>query len=88
MLEAVKRNLAFVDKFLAEGKTLSERENTQLETIRKLYAQQKEMFDEKKHRVADRIVSIAQPYIRPIVRGKAKAPVEFGAKYDVSISHV
>lgn len=25
------------------------------------------------------------PYIRPIVRGKAKAPVEFGAKLDLSI---
>lgn len=37
------------------------------------------------HHVVDRIVSISQPWIRPIVRGKAKAPVEFGAKYDVSI---
>ena len=27
----------------------------------------------------------ASPYLRPIVRGKAKSPVEFGAKYDVSI---
>ena len=43
------------------------------------------MFSEKKHRVADRIVSITQPFVRPIVRGKAKAPVEFGAKYDVSV---
>ena len=31
------------------------------------------------------IVSIGQPYLRPIVRGKVKSPVEFGAKYDVSI---
>ncbi len=29
--------------------------------------------------------SRSQPYIRPIVRGKAKAPVEFGAKLDMSI---
>ena len=43
------------------------------------------MFDNKTHTVEHRIVSISQPYIRPIVRGKAKAPVEFGAKYDVSI---
>lgn len=33
----------------------------------------------------DRIVSISQPYIRPIVRGKAKNPTEFGAKLDMSI---
>ena len=31
------------------------------------------------------IVSISQPYIRPIVRGKAKSPVEFGAKLDLSV---
>lgn len=30
-------------------------------------------------------MSISQPYIRPIVRGKAKAPVEFEAKLDLSI---
>ena len=30
-------------------------------------------------------MSISQPYIRSIVRGKAKAPVEFGAKLDLSI---
>lgn len=43
------------------------------------------MYENKVHRVDDRIVSLSQPYLRPIVRGKAKAPVEFGAKYDVSI---
>ena len=47
--------------------------------------QQKYMFDNKVNRVDNRIVSISQPYIRPIVRGKVKAPTEFGAKYDVSI---
>ena len=37
------------------------------------------------HSVSDRIVSFHQPWIRPIVRGKAKAATEFGAKYDMSI---
>lgn len=36
------------------------------------------MYENKVHSVPDRIVSISQPYIRPIVRGKAAAPVEFG----------
>ena len=31
------------------------------------------------------IVSIYQPHLRPIVRGKAKAKVEFGAKIGASI---
>lgn len=35
--------------------------------------------------VKDRIVSFSQPWLRPIVRGKAKVKVEFGAKLDLSI---
>ena len=86
MLCAVKRNMDFVDAYLAKGLILVDKRDVwNLDAIRKLYAQQREMFDEGKHRVADRIVSITQPYLRPIVRGKAKAPVEFGAKYDVSV---
>jgi hypothetical protein len=33
----------------------------------------------------DRIVSIHQPHVRPIVRGKAKAKTEFGAKINISL---
>lgn len=43
------------------------------------------MYQNKVHIVENRIVSISQPWIRPIVRGKTKAPVEFGAKFDLSI---
>ena len=86
LLCAVKRNMAFVDAYLAKGLILEDKwDRWNLDAIRNLYAQQKEMFDEGTHRVADRIVSITQPHLRPIVRGKAKAPVEFGAKYDVSV---
>jgi len=56
-----------------------------LTTIRTLYKQRKEMFINNTHRVDDRIVSISQPHIRPIVRGKAGTPVEFGAKIDMSV---
>lgn len=82
---ALARNLGFIDGYLAAGGRLTRRQLDMLDTIRRLYAQQKEMFDRHTHRVDDRIVSISQPYIRPIVRGKTKTPVEFGAKYDVSI---
>lgn len=85
LLCSVKRNIKFIDSYLARGGQLQENELSNLAVIRELYAQQKEMFDSHTHRVASRIVSISQPYIRPIVRGKAKAPVEFGAKYDVSL---
>ena len=43
------------------------------------------MYDNHTHSVSDRIVSISQPWLRPIVRGKSKAPVEFGAKLDISV---
>lgn len=85
LLYAVARNIKFIEKYLAAGLKLSRKQLDTLDTIRRLYAQQKEMFDTHTHRVEDRIVSISQSFIRPIVRGKAKNPVEFGAKYDVSI---
>jgi len=34
----------------------------------------------------NRIVSISQPYVRPIIRGKQDKAVEFGAKLSVSLS--
>ena len=49
-----------------------------------VYQQQLSMYENKQQRVDDRIVSLTQPHIRPIVRGKAGTPVEFGAKLSVS----
>ena len=50
-----------------------------------MYEQQKMMFEQNVRRCADRIISIYQSHLRPIVRGKAKATVEFGAKIGASI---
>jgi hypothetical protein len=55
--------------------------------IQHLYDQQAKMYNEHTHSVDDRIVNIYQPYVRPIVRGKDKAHVEFGAKLGVSIQN-
>ncbi len=44
------------------------------------------MWKEEKKRVSERIVSLNQPHVRPIVRGKAGKPTEFGAK--ISLSYV
>ena len=43
------------------------------------------MYDENKHTIKDRIVSLFQPHVRSIVRGKAKAKTEFGAKTEISV---
>jgi hypothetical protein len=53
--------------------------------IQNIYDQQTKMYKEHTHSVDNRIVNIYQPYVRPIVRGKDKAQVEFGAKLGVSI---
>jgi hypothetical protein len=42
------------------------------------------MWEKKEKRVDHRIVSLSQPHVRPIVRGKAGKPTEFGAKLSVS----
>lgn len=46
--------------------------------------QQQWLFDNNKQSIEDRIVSLSQPHIRPIVRGKAGKSVEFGAKISAS----
>nr|WP_315990852.1 hypothetical protein [Desulforamulus aquiferis] len=38
------------------------------------------MYIHRIRQIENRIVSIRQPHIRPIVRGKAKADVDFGSK--------
>lgn len=81
----VSRDLKYIDGFLASGYALDNKYKDNLTTIRKLYEQQKYMYDNNTHKVPERIVSISQPYVRPIVRGKASKPTEFGAKLHLSI---
>lgn len=85
-LRYLRRDLAAIDGKLGLGKTLEPRKQERLETIRAIYEQQKYMYDHHTHSVPDRIVSVSQPFVRPIVRGKAGCPVEFGAKLDISVA--
>jgi transposase, IS5 family len=83
----VKRNLAHIDALVEAGATLSALDKSlyrKLLVIAELYRQQQSMYDQQQHRIEHRIVSLSQPHIRPIVRGKAGTPVEFGAKFSVS----
>ena len=86
-LQYVKRNLSHIEKMIEEGaklEKLTKKEQEELVTIRKVYEQQLEMYAKKTNKVENRIVSITQPHIRPIVRGKAGKAVEFGAKISAS----
>ena len=85
-LQYLRRDLSIIDTMLQSGLKLSRKQQLRLETLRKIYEQQKYMYDNHTHSVPDRIVSVSQPFIRPIVRGKAGKPVEFGVKLDISVS--
>ena len=81
----VRRNLGYIDGFMYDGYAPNRKFTDNIITIHKLYEQQLYMYKNKTHKVENRIVSISQPYVRPIVRGKANKPVEFGAKLHLSI---
>ncbi|ECH9276574.1 IS5/IS1182 family transposase, partial [Salmonella enterica subsp. enterica] len=92
--KAIKKQLGYVGRNLRIIEALvkytpltelSKRHYRQLLIISELYRQQREMMEKKTHIVADRIVSIEQPHVRPMVRGKAGANVEFGAKIAASL---
>jgi hypothetical protein len=86
-LQYVRRDLKIIDKMLSCAKRLhelKEDDRIMLEVIRKIYQQQKWMYDNKTHSIDHRIVSLYQWWVRPIVRGKDKNRVEFGSKINVS----
>ncbi len=86
-LQYLKRNISSIGKLLEQYDKipLRKRQYKYLLVIQTLYDQQKYMYDNRVHSVEDRIVSIHQPHVRPIVRGKTNANVEFGAKIQVGL---
>jgi transposase, IS5 family len=93
--KAIRRQLGYAGRNLeiiaeqAKEQTLallSRKAYRDLLVIHKLYRQQLYMYKERYHQIEDRIVNTHQPHARPIVRGKAKARVEFGAKIAVSMT--
>lgn len=83
----VEKNLATIGVLLAQAGSdkLNPRQTMRLETIRKVAGQQREMYDNRSHICNDRIVSLRQPWGRPIKRGKAGADVEFGQKLEFAV---
>ena len=63
---------------------LSKSDYKKLLVATEVYRQQLSMYEKKEQSIQDRIVSLTQPHIRPIVRGKAGKSVEFGAKLSAS----
>ncbi len=86
-LSYLGRNIRSIEKILDtfSDVPLKKKQYKYLLVIQHLYQQQKTMYDTKTHSIEDRIVSIHQPHVRPIVRGKAKSKVEFGSKINISL---
>ena len=86
-LQYIKRNLSHIEQLIILGATLSglsRRQYKMLLVVEEVYRQQLWLYENKKKSIDDRIVSLNQPHIRPIVRGKASQAVEFGAKISAS----
>ncbi len=87
-LQYIKRNLGHIDQLIQTGgslEVLSSSQYKSLLVVAEVYRQQEWMYENKASRIDDRIVSLSQPHIRPIVRGKAGTSVEFGAKISASV---
>jgi len=88
-LRYLKRNLKSIDnlldKFPGKKFPLEFRDQKIYWVIQHIHDQQTKMYTEHTHSVDNRIVNIYQPYVRPMVRGKDKAQVEFGSKLGVSL---
>jgi hypothetical protein len=95
-LRFVARNLRSIDSLVQHGQTiakqrsgglvaLSKAQYKNLLVIHELYRQQLEMYQKHSHKIDARIVSIRQPHVRPIVRGKARSDTEFGAKISIAV---
>ncbi len=88
-LNYVNRNLKRIEflltDYIATDWIFTKHELKYLQVINEVYRQQKQMHSTKTHSTTNRIVSIHQPHVRPMVRGKAGSDVEFGSKIGVCI---
>jgi transposase, IS5 family len=83
----LRRNLGHIDTLLGsyEKFPLTAQQQKYLMVLHTVNDQQEEMHRTHTRRIDYRIVNIHQPHVRPIVRGKESAKVEFGSKLQVSV---
>lgn len=86
-LNCLDRNIRSINEMLdiLQENPLPHKKMRDFWVIQTLNDQQREMYENKVNRCDDRIVSISQPYVRPILRGKAGKKIEFGTKLGLSL---
>ena len=85
----LKRNLVSIDALIACGGCLlaaGRHIYQKLLVISELVRQQTILYHADSRSIPARIVSLCQAHVRPIVRGKARSNVEFGAKISISVT--
>jgi hypothetical protein len=84
----IEKNIETINKLLQEIGTydlLAIKHYERIKTIKEVYLQQLGMYQTRTNTCENRIVSLRQPHIRPIIRGKAGKTCEFGQKLTVSV---
>ena len=84
-LQYIRRDVGYIVQFVQSGVKLTEKQKNRMNLVTTLYEQQRLMFECGTHSIPRRIVSLAQPWVRPIVRGKPHANTEFGTKLHISL---
>jgi len=84
-LQYIRRDMGYIAQLVQTGAKLSSKQADRLNIVTTVYEQQRIMFESRTHSIPRRIVSLAQPWVRPIVRGKAHANTEFGSKLHISL---
>ena len=86
-LEYLSKAIAAVEKLIAmaDGNVLPSRKLERLRVIMEVYHQQIQMAQSGTRSCDDRIVSLRQPHVRPIKRGKAGRETEFGQKLALAV---
>ncbi len=85
----LQRNLVSIDALIACGGSLlaaGKHWYHKLLVVSELVRQQRILYHTDSRSIPDRIVSLFQAHIRPIVRGKARCNVEFGAKISIAVT--
>lgn len=87
-LNCLDRNVRSINGMLdmLEGSPMPHKMLGDFWIVQTVNDQQREMYSNKTSRCDDRTVSISQPYVRPIVRGKAGKKVEFGTKMGLALA--
>lgn len=82
LLQLLEKGIEIYQRLLNQtrGIYLSEPIAQRFKTIKEVYLQQLYLIENNVTKIKDRIVSLSQPHIRPIIRGKENKPLEFGIK--------